>query len=107
MDIHERITELLEKRGWSLYKLAKESGIYETTVYDWFNEKHFTPSAQSIEYICAALNISQAEFYSGIDETNLSDEQLRLLELFAKVPAKKHKVVFDLLKALSDTDDRI
>ena len=49
MDIHERITELLEKRGWSLYKLAKESGIYETTVYDWFNEKHFTPSAQSIE----------------------------------------------------------
>ena len=29
MDIQERILQLLKKREWSLYKLAKEAGIHE------------------------------------------------------------------------------
>lgn len=102
MDIHERILGLIEKKGWTLYKLAKEAGLYETTVYDWFNEKHFTPSRESIEFICAALEISQAEFYSDVAENNLNEEQLHLLELFARVPIGKRKIVFDLLQTLSE-----
>lgn len=38
MDIQERILNLINKRGWSLYRLAKETGIHATTVYDWFND---------------------------------------------------------------------
>lgn len=102
MDIHGRIKELLEKEGWSLYKLSEKTGIHKTTVYDWFNDKHFTPSRNSIELICAALNISLTEFYSGIDEGELDGEQTLLLELFAKVPKSKRTVVFDLLRNLSD-----
>ncbi len=30
----------MEKRGWSKYRLAKETGIYITTVNDWFNENN-------------------------------------------------------------------
>ena len=85
-----------------LYKLAKEAGFYPTTVYDWFNEKNFTPDRNSIELICAALDISLTEFYSGIDEGELDGEQMLLLELFAKVPKKKRDIVFDLLRNLSE-----
>ena len=102
MNVHERILSLLNERGWSLYKLAKEAGLYETTVYDWFNEKNFTPDRNSIELICAALDISLTEFYSGIDEGKLDGEQMLLLELFAKVPKKKRNIVFDLLRNLSE-----
>ena len=102
MDIHGRIQELLTKQGWSLYKLSEESGIHKTTVYNWFNDKHYTPDRNSIEIICATLNISLTEFYSGIDEGELDGDQMLLLELFSKVPIKKRKVVFELLRNLSE-----
>lgn len=102
MTIQERILELLDKKHWTKYKLAKEAGFYPTTVYDWFNEKNFTPDRNSIELICAALDISLTEFYSGIDEGELDGEQMLLLELFAKVPKKKRDIVFDLLRNLSE-----
>ena len=41
-------------------------------------------------------------FYSGIDEGELDGEQIHLLELFAKVPQSKRKIVFELLRNLSD-----
>ena len=62
------------------------------------------PDRNSIELICAALNITLTEFYSGIDEGNLDGEQMLLLELFAKVPQNKRKVVLDLLQNLSGED---
>ncbi len=102
MTVQERILELLDKKGWTKYKLAQETGLYQTTVYDWFNDKGYTPDRKSIELICAALNISLTEFYSGIDEGELDGEQMLLLELFAKVPKSKRKVVFELLRNLSD-----
>ena len=48
MDVKQRILELMEKRGWSKYRLSKETGIYITTINDWFNEKQYTPSRDSI-----------------------------------------------------------
>ena len=102
MTVQERILELLKKRGWTKYKLAQETGLYKTTVYDWFNDKHYTPDRNSIELICAAMNISLTEFYSGIDEGELNGEQTLLLQLFEQVPENKRQLVFDLLRTLAD-----
>lgn len=102
MTVQERISELMNKKGWTKYKLAQETGLYQTTVYDWFNDKGYTPDRKSIELICAAMNISIVEFYSGIDEGELNGEQSLLLQLFAKVPESKRQLVFDLLRTLAD-----
>ncbi len=104
MTIQDRILELMKKNNWSKYKLAKEAGFYPTTVYDWFNEKHFTPDRNSIESVCLAFGITQAEFYSSVDESKLSSEQTALLELFEKVPDNKKSLLFELLKTLSQQD---
>ena len=101
MDVKQRILELMEKRGWSKYRLSKETGIYVTTINDWFNENHYTPSRDSIVSICEAMGITLAEFYGGIEEHDLSEEQLRLLSMFESVPANRRKLVFDLMEVLS------
>lgn len=103
-DIQKRMLGLIAERDWSIYRLAREAGIHQATVYSWFNEKNFTPSRRSIEAVCAALDISVAEFYSGIDADELDEEQLRLLELFERVPPAKRRVVFDLLANLSEDE---
>ena len=102
MTVQERILELLEKKGWTKYKLAQETGLYKTTVYDWFNDMGYTPDRKSIELVCAAMNISIVEFYSGIDEGEITGEQALLLQLFEQVPANKRQLVFDLLRTLAD-----
>lgn len=102
MTVQERISELMNKKGWTKYRLAQETGLYQTTVYDWFNDKGYTPDRKSIELICAAMNISIVEFYSGIDEGELNGEQALLLQLFAKVPESKRQLIFDLLRTLAD-----
>lgn len=100
MNVKKRIDELRIKRGWSLSKLAKEAGLAESTVYDWFNENDFTPSRQTIENVCDALEISLAEFYAGIEENALNPKQILLLELFGKLPEKQQDNVIMIIKNL-------
>ncbi len=104
MTVQERIEELLEKNKWSKYKLAKEAGFYPTTVYDWFNDKHYTPDRNSIELICLAFGISQAEFYSRVDENKLNADQTALLELFSKIPENKKALIFEILKSMAQQE---
>lgn len=101
-DIQKRLLELIAERGWSIYRLAQEANIHQATVYSWFNNKKYTPSRKSLEAVCAALGISLAEFYSGIDADTLDDDQIRLLELFEKIPVSKRKIVFDFLSVIAD-----
>ena len=101
MDIHARITALRKARGWSLSKLAKEACIPETTVYNWFNEKHYTPSRDKIEDLCAAFGISVAQFFCEVDLDKLTPNDLRMLEIFHGLPEEKQVLAIELLQGFS------
>lgn len=101
MSIQERILQLCRQRNWSLYKLAHESGISETTVYGWFNKNQFTPSRSSIEDICRAFDISVSAFFNDVDLDNLTSQQVELLTLFDKVPDNKKSVVLDIVRSFA------
>lgn len=102
MTVQERINELLKARGWTKYKLAKEIGVYPTTVYSWFDRRHITPSSDSIDGVCSVFGITHAQFYSKVDENHLNEEQIAVLELYSKIPLNKRKIVLDLMSILSE-----
>ena len=102
MSVKEKINALRKERGWSLFKLAKESGIYPTTVYNWFNEINAEPSKEKIEDVCAALGVSVASMYFDVDTENLTAMEMELLEAFRQIPDKKKDVALATLKALSE-----
>lgn len=58
-----KIKELMEERGWSLYKLAKESGIPYSSLNSLF-QKNNQPTITTLERICAGLHITIGEFFS-------------------------------------------
>ncbi len=37
IDIVDRINELIDKRGWTSYELAKQTGISTNSIYGWNN----------------------------------------------------------------------
>ncbi len=101
MDLKNRLQELMDKRKWTKYKLAKESGLYITTINTMFSKKNYNPSLESIESICNAFDITLAEFFSGVDETNLTSEQLVILEKYERIPKTKRNLAKEYLDILA------
>lgn len=102
MDIHARIKQLCSQKKWSLSKLAKEAGLSETTVYDWFNENHYMPSLRAIEDICGAFEITLSEFYTDIEVDKLSDKELKLLETFKALSEKRQDALLIVAQTLKE-----
>lgn len=69
-----RIKELRESRGWSVYRLAKESGISQSTISTWY-QKNLCPPVDKIEKICNALDISLCQFFSRPKNIDYSKEE--------------------------------
>ena len=62
MEILERINNLKNERGWSIYKLAEESGITQSTLANMFSRKTM-PSISTLKQLCDAFGISLAQFF--------------------------------------------
>ena len=51
MDAKTRIQELMEERGWTIYELAKRSGLAQTTISNMW-KRNTEPSIPSLRAIC-------------------------------------------------------
>lgn len=88
MDVLKRIKDLMEQRGWTEYKLAKESNLSQSTISNMF-ARNTLPTIPTLEAICKALKISLSEFFVDDREctknkvmskyTRLNDEQQELV----------------------------
>ena len=80
MDIAERIIKLNEKRGWSVYRLAKEAKISSSTLTNMMR-RGTCPSLTTLERLCEAYGITLAEFlYDQEDLIHLNEAQKRHLD---------------------------
>lgn len=93
MSIFERLEQLCEERGISLYELSQRADITSTSVYKWKKEKA-TISMRSIVKICDALGITVHQFWNGVAVSGLTEEQNGLLEKFSKLlPSDKNFIL--------------
>jgi transcriptional regulator with XRE-family HTH domain len=81
-----RIKELCDKRGWSVYKLAKESEISYSTLNNLFNRNN-TPSLPTLERICEdGFGITLSQFFADDKPPPLlSERQNTLLQRFSEL----------------------
>ncbi|MCR5099794.1 MAG: helix-turn-helix domain-containing protein [Butyrivibrio sp.] len=73
-NVLDRITQLREAKGLSVYKLAKITGIPQSSIATWYQRNQYPP-VDKIELICNSLGISLSEFFS-VDELDLKDAEL-------------------------------
>ena len=66
LEIIQRIQQLCAARNWTLYRLAKESGITYSTLCTMLH-KETTPSIPTLTKLCQGFGISLSEFF---DTTN-------------------------------------
>ena len=56
MDTNDRLKRLLKERGWTEYRLSKNSGLAETTIGNIFR-RNTVPSIPTLEIICKSFGI--------------------------------------------------
>lgn len=79
-EIIERIQSLCESRSWSLYRLAKESGITYSTLCTMLHKAN-SPSIPTLIKICNGFGISLTEFFDSENESaKLTYSQKKHLE---------------------------
>ena len=59
LDAQKQIKKLMEERGWTDYRLAKESGLSHSTVTNMFNRNN-APTLPTLEAVCRAFGITLA-----------------------------------------------
>ena len=97
MDTNGRIREILNERKWTEYRLAKESGLSQSTIANLF-KRNTVPSISTLEAICNGFGITLAQFFCEGNMVELTDEQKVLFERWVSLTGEQKRVLFELLK---------
>lgn len=100
MDISQRIKELAENRGWTEYRLVKESKLSASTISNIYH-RNTIPSIPTLENICKAFGISLSQFFSNDQMISLTNEQAELLEQWATLSNEQKKILLNLIKNMN------
>ena len=97
MDTLNRIRQYMTERGWTEYRLAKESGLSHSTITNMFS-RHTAPSVPTLEAICRGFGITLSQFFAESDSmVELSEEQLAMFQKWTKLTAHQKALISDLI----------
>ena len=101
MNVLEKIRILRLKRNWTEYQLAEKSGLRQSTISTWYRKNMF-PTIPSLEKICAAFNMSLAQFFTDENESQmtLTEKQTKLIENFNRLCENQQDAVLQLLLSI-------
>ncbi len=97
MDVLGRIKRLMEQRGWSVYRLGKESGLAQSTLSHVFREDS-EPTISTLETICKTFGLTLGEFFAEGEFVPLTEEQRELLDKWALLTVEQKQLVLNMIE---------
>ena len=99
LDAQKQIKKLMEERGWTDYRLAKESGLSHSTVTNMFNRNN-APTLPTLEAICRAFGVTLAQFFSEGNPLELTKEQQVLLAKWSSLTGRQKSLLPELMDTM-------
>lgn len=100
-----RIEQFLDKRNWTIYRLAKESDLPYSSLNNIF-VRNTVPGFVTLEKICGGLNISLKQFFD--DETTVSElsdildsDEREVISIYRNLKASDKELLKSYLSGLS------
>ena len=100
MDVIERIRRLMDHRGWTTYRLAKESGLSLSTVINIY-KRNSVPSVDTLEAICKGFGITLSQFFAEDEMVELTPELKEIFDCWVKLTPDEKELVLNMIKALN------
>lgn len=100
MDAQDRIRRMMDERGWTDYRLAKEANLSHSTVTNMFNRNN-APTLPTLEAVCRAFGITLAQFFADeVDAAQLTDEQHTLFARWSSLTERQKALLLDLMETM-------
>lgn len=96
MDVQKRIKSLMELRGWTDYRLAKEAGLSHSTVTNMFNRSN-APTLPTLEAVCRAFGITLSQFFEDFEDNETLQKQRLLFSKWSTFTQEQRKILLDLM----------
>ena len=101
MDTIGRIKSLLNERGWTPYRLAKEADLPDATIGNIFR-RNTMPTLPTLEAVCRAFGITLSQFFAEDDMVEMSPELKELFDNWVNLTATQKDAVIKMLKAMQN-----
>lgn len=86
MQIIDNIIKIMEQKGITAYQLEKDTGIKQSTFWNWKNGSQ--PAADKLQIIILYLGVTPNEIF-GYKNIELTENEQELLELFRLLPERE------------------
>lgn len=100
MDILERLRGLLDERGWTEYRLAKECGLSESTIANIFR-RNSVPSITTLESICNGFGITLSQFFAEGDMVELTPQAKELFDNWVTLTPEQKNAVLTMVRTFN------
>lgn len=100
MDILQKLRVLLEERGWTEYRLAKECGLNESTIANIYR-RNSVPSFPTLEAICKGFGITLAQFFAEGEMIELTPETRELINSWVGLTPDQKEAVLNMMRAFN------
>ena len=100
MDVLERLRKLMDARGWTMYRLAKESGLTESTIANIYR-RNAIPSIDTLEKICQGFGITLSQFFSDAEMVELTDELNEVFENWRTMTPEQKEAALTMMRAFN------
>ena len=101
MDAKARLQQLMDERGWTMYRLAKESNVAWTTIRNMFS-RNTEPSIQTLEALCKGMGITLPQFFDVDNDMGLTAEQAQLLQEWSRLRENDKRLISELIGSLNE-----
>ena len=92
-----RIDRMRQDKGWTVYKLAQESGVGAQTIYNW-NATDTYPLFPALKQICDAFGVTVANFLADGNMVELTPDKKELNNDWDILDAEERVAVRSVIK---------
>ena len=105
-NVLKRIKELYTQKGWSVYRLAKESDIAYSSLNNMLL-RNTQPTIFSLEKLCKGLGITLSEFFNEEVATDyqfrlqLSEKEYEIVTMYRTLQTNEQQLLYAYLQGLT------
>lgn len=98
MNIKDRILQLMKERGWTMYRLSKETGIPASTLSNML-KRSTIPTMATVETLCAGFGVTISQFFwDGTESVILTEEQRFLFSSWITLSSGQKDTISRIIK---------
>jgi transcriptional regulator with XRE-family HTH domain len=86
----------MTERNWSEYRLARESGLSQSTIANIFR-RNTVPGVSTLELVCVGFGITLAQFFCEGNMVELSNEQKELFDQWVTLTREQKQLLSELI----------